>query len=67
VAYVVLYGWDKFTELYRRFRNIPPIDLTTDSLPETASKETTNISTMTNETDDSRFISQESEHDNPPK
>jgi hypothetical protein len=67
VAYVVLYGWDKFTELYKRFRNIPPIDIAADSLPETASEETTNSSTITNVIDDNRLISQESDQDNPLK
>ncbi len=35
VAYVVLFGWDKLAELYRRFRNIPPIDITDNPIPET--------------------------------
>jgi hypothetical protein len=65
VAYVVLYGWDKFIELYKRFRNIPPIDITVDSLPKTASEETTNTSPITNVLDDNRFINQDSEQDKP--
>lgn len=65
VAYVVLYGWDKFAELYKRFRNIPPIDITADSLPETSIEEPSNNTTITRLTDDNRLISQESEHDNP--
>lgn len=36
VAYVVLFGWDKFAYLYKRFRNIPPIDITTDSTTDIA-------------------------------
>lgn len=28
VAYVVMYGWDKLIILYKKFRNIPPIDKT---------------------------------------
>lgn len=36
VAYVVLFGWNKFIELYRRFRNIPPIDIVAASTYEPA-------------------------------
>ena len=31
VAYVVLFGWNKFLNQYKRFRNIPPVDITTDT------------------------------------
>lgn len=33
VAYVVLYGWDKFAGLYKRFRNIPTIGIAPDPAP----------------------------------
>lgn len=74
VAYVVLFGWDKFADLYRRFRNIPPIDVTADSLPETTSMKSTNTfsatpadsfatntTSITNETDENRLLTRESE------
>ncbi|MDF2513973.1 MAG: hypothetical protein K0S04_3839 [Herbinix sp.] len=31
VAYVALYGWGKLAGLYRKFRNIPTLDITTNS------------------------------------
>jgi hypothetical protein len=37
VSYVVLFGWDKFADLYKRFRNIPPIDIAADTSSVTAS------------------------------
>ena len=39
VAYVVLFGWSKFAELYKRFRNIPPIEAFNDTISTTASDE----------------------------
>lgn len=32
VAYVVMYGWDKLVEAYKKFRNIPSVDITTEPL-----------------------------------
>ena len=46
VAYVTLYGWDKLAGLYKKFRNIPAVDMTVKSTKhaaltkEVASKET---------------------------
>ena len=46
VAYVTLYGWDKLAGLYKKFRNIPAVDMTVNSTKhaaltkEVASKET---------------------------
>lgn len=37
VAYVVLFGWDKFVALYKRFRNISLDDLTDNTVPGTTS------------------------------
>lgn len=37
VAYVVLFGWDKLTNLYKKFRNIPLIDITADTIQGTDS------------------------------
>ncbi len=31
VAYVALYGWSKLAELYKKFRNIPTLDITADT------------------------------------
>ena len=31
VAYVTLYGWDKLAGLYKKFRNIPAVDMTVNS------------------------------------
>ncbi len=42
VAYVTLYGWDKLIGLYKKFRNIPVIDMTANS---------TNTSNLTKVTD----------------
>lgn len=33
VAYVVMYGWDKLAQLYKKFRNIPTIDKTEEPMP----------------------------------
>ena len=42
VAYVALYGWDKLADLYRRFRNIPQIDITADPIQITKTAASTN-------------------------
>lgn len=35
VAYVTLYGWDKLAGLYKKFRNIPAVELTENSAKNT--------------------------------
>lgn len=53
VAYVVLYGWGKFTDLYKRFRNLPPLDISVNrasDIKSVASADTTNSSSDKNPT-----------------
>lgn len=43
VAYVVLFGWDKLTDLYKKFRNIPQIDITSDPIQGATSTNSTTL------------------------
>lgn len=49
VAYVVLFGWDKFVAQYKRFRNIPLSDIADDIISGSAS--TKSASTNENKVD----------------
>lgn len=44
VAYVVLYGWNKLVDLYKKFRNIPPIEVTSATATSVADITTTKTS-----------------------
>ncbi|MFT4143284.1 MAG: hypothetical protein QM644_02425 [Mobilitalea sp.] len=49
VAYVTLYGWDKLAGLYKKFRNIPAVDLTASTTKDsTLTKAVDSIDTALN-------------------
>ncbi len=58
VAYVALYGWSKLADLYKKFRNIPSLDITTNTTAMTKSTVSDKTTTSSKENNSTPMITE---------